>query len=95
MIIYNKECQERLGRTIEHYKNYNRLYKILDEKGKMIYLTTDENDLIFKGKHLNGKRREFYSIESNEYILKLDGNYLNGKKNGRGKEYYSNLKENI
>ena len=33
MIIYNKECQERLGITIEHYKNYNRLYEnILMEK---------------------------------------------------------------
>ena len=94
MIIYNKECQERLGITIENYKNYNRLYKILDEKGKMIYLTIDRNDLIFKGEHLNGKKngkgREFYNIESNDYILKFDGDYLNGKKNGKGKEYYSN-----
>ena len=65
MIIYSKKFQEKLDITIEDYKNVSGKYLILDEN--------DKN----KGKE--------YSLDNNQLIF--EGEYLNGKKNGNGKEY--------
>ena len=57
---------------------YNNKFngKGYDEKGNIIY------ELI----NGNGKVKEYYNFD----ILIFEGEYLNGKKNGKGKEYDTN-----
>ena len=70
----------------------NIKYKLTNSiNGKGKEYNYDDN-LIFEGEYLNGKRngegKEYY----NNGKLKYEGEYFNDKRNGKGKEYYYNGK---
>ena len=54
-----------------------------DENGNIIYELNNGNG--------NGKAKEYDIVE----ILIFDGEYLSGRKNGFGKEYYKDKKNKI
>ena len=86
IIKYNKLLHNIFSVDIKDFKKISYKYKIggKNGKGKEYFLL---NMQIFEGK--NGKRKE-YLIETN--ILIFEGEYLNGKRNGKGKDYYDNGK---
>ena len=66
-------------------------YIIYESNGKAREYSSSDDDLIFYGEYLNGKRNG----KGKEYEVGrviFEGEYLNGKRNGKGKEYYSNGK---
>ena len=82
------------GKIIE-IKEYNKEGNIINElkdgKGKMNEYN-ENDDLIFEGEYLNGKRSgkgKEYDIYGN---LIYEGEYLNDDRSGKGKEYYFNDK---
>ena len=79
MIIYKKQLQKIFGFDIEKYKKISGKYKIGEKNGKWReYLKN--NNLIFEGQYLNGKRWNGKGYNKNECI-KFE------IKNGNGKEY--------
>ena len=57
--------------------------------------TIINNNLIFEGDYIDGKRtrygKEYYEEKfEDKMIIKYKGKYLNGKRNGKGVEYYNN-----
>ena len=87
IIKSNKNIQNILHIELFDYKVISRKCIIFDKnrKGKEYCLTN--NELIFEGEYLNGKRNG----KGKEYFydgkLLFEGEYLNGKRNGKGKEY--------
>ena len=76
---------------------YNRKWngKGYDKNGKIIYELINgngksreykNNQLIFEGEYINGKR-DGKGREYNNDKLIFEGTYLNGKRNGHGIEY--------
>ena len=51
------------------------------------------NNLIFEGEYLNGKRWNGKGKEFHKNKLIFEGEYLNGKRNGKGKEAAEGLKK--
>ena len=96
-----KECM-RGSLIFEGEYRYNKKWngKGYDENGNLIYELingngiakeyNEDNELLFEGEFLNGKRNG----KGKEYDvlgrLIFEGEYLNGQRNGKGKEYYSN-----
>ena len=76
IISHNKKMQNKLEITIEDYKK---------QSGKYIIKDKDPFDLLSKEDIYKA-----YSIEGN--VLLFEGKYVNGKKDGRGKEYYNDGK---
>ena len=91
LIKYNKAIQTKINIDIINYKLFIGKYIIydLDIKGKEY---DSENNLIFFGEYLNGKRNG-KGYEFNKDNIIFEGEYLNGKRNGKGREYddYGNL----
>ena len=48
----------------------------------------ENNNIIFEGQYLDGKRWEGFGKETNDKAIMFSGEYKNGKRNGAGKEYY-------
>ena len=90
LVLYNKNIQKIIGINLINYKFMCEKYIVYESKGVAKEYNIYNDELIFKGEYLNGKRNgkgeEYYS---NELIFK--GEYLNGKRNGLGKEYYDNI----
>ena len=63
----------------------------MNGKGEEFNILNDE--LIFEGDYINGKRNGYGTEYYEKEKIKYEGEYLNGKRNGKGKEYYIN--ENI
>ena len=63
-------------------KKYNG--KGYDEKGNVIY------ELIYGNGKVIEYNVDWENISNKKYKLKFVGEYLNGEKNGKGKEYYNN-----
>ena len=71
------------------YDNYGNIEnKINNGKGNVKALY-DDNNLEFEEENLNQKRSEI-GKECYYRGIKYEGEYLKGKKNGKGKEYYNN-----
>ena len=66
IIRCSKYYQKIMEIDIENYKNISEIY-IIDE--------------------INGKRKEY--LKKNNQLI-FEGEYLNGKRNGKGKEYHDN-----
>ena len=131
IIKYNKSLQKILNISIANYKHFTGRYMIYDSKRIVKEYNGEDDELIFEGEYLNGKRngkgKEYFGkinklrfegeclndkkwngkgydwngiiiyevINGNgkveEYydngILRFDGEYLSGARNGKGKEY--------
>ena len=83
LIKYNKKLQKKLDINIINYKVYSGRYIIYDTKEKIKIYNSFSDDLIFKGEYFNGKGKEYYKKK-----IASEGEYLNGKKNGKYVSYY-------
>ena len=84
-IIYNKKIQKNLGITIVDYRRYSGKYK-KEENGKIEVYNSYNNELLFKGNYLNGKRNGLVREYNEKDQLVFQGEYLDGKK-WKGLEY--------
>ena len=85
MIIYNKKLQNTIDVNMFDYRKISGKYTMFEYNGMGKIFLLKNNELIFKGEYLKGKRngkgKEYY----NEKII-FEGIYLNGKRNGKRKE---------
>ena len=79
---YNRSLQKKADINLTNYKLFSGKYIVYESNGKAKEYTSSNDDLIFFGEYLNGKRngrgREY---ENNSDII-FEGEYLNGKRNG-------------
>jgi len=91
LINYNKALQNKININLTNYKFFSGKYIIFETKEKGKEYNAYNDNLLFEGEYLNGKRngkgKEYYYDE-----IIFNGEYKNGKRNGSGKEYeFSNL----
>ena len=90
LINYNKKLQSILDINLINYRRYAKTYIIYEDNKRGKEYNSYNDNLIFEGEYLNGKRngkgKEYYDIGK----LEFEGIYLNGEKNGKGKEYILN-----
>ena len=88
IVNYNKALQFKLEKNLIHYKILSGKYMIHETNTKVKIYNAYNDNLLFEGEYLNGKRngkgKEYYD----DGKLKYEGEYLNGKRNGKGKLYY-------
>ena len=83
---YNKNIQNILNLNILTYREFSGRY-IIKRKNEIIEeYNYHYNNLVFRGRYLNGKRNGKGIEYSGE--TKFECEYLNGKRNGKGKESY-------
>ena len=90
--LYNKQLQNAIGINIINYSIFSGRYRIINEKGDGDEYDIFNDEIIFQGKYLNGKRNgkgKEYKVSGE---LVFEGEYLNGKRNGLGIEYHKNGK---
>ena len=88
IIQQNKYLQKLMDINILNYKIISERYVEYQSDGKAKEFNMYNDELIFEGEYLNGKRNG----KGKEYQyddLVFEGEYLNGKRNGKGKEYNS------
>ena len=88
IIKYNKFFQNKFDRNLINYRLYSGRYIIFESKEKGKEYDAENDEKIFEGEYLNGKRNgkgKEYSLNDD---IEFEGEYLNGKRNGKGKEYY-------
>ena len=87
IIKYNKSLQNFMDINLINYKIFSGKYIIFESNEKSKEYDSYNNELIYEGEYLKGKRnghgKEYYY----EGKLKFEGEYLKGKRNGYGKEY--------
>ena len=91
LMIHSKRYQTIFNINIDSYKKKSGRYKIDGINGLGKEFSLDNDNLVFEGEYLHGKRNgkgKEYTVWGSELIF--EGEYLNGKKNGKGKEYYYN-----
>ena len=90
IVKYNKYIQNIINIDIVNYQTFSGRYIKSKNNEENIFqeFKGNNNELIFEGKYLKGKRngngKEYY----NGNILIFEGEYLKGKRTGKGKEYY-------
>ena len=92
ILKYNKSLQNKIDITLMNYKLLSERYIVQEEDGKVKELSLFDNQLLFEGEYLNGKRngkgKEYFMGKRFGYInMIFEGEYLNGKRNGKGKLY--------
>ena len=83
---FNKNLQKKINININNYIRYRGSY-IYELYGIGKEYDSDDNDLIYSGEYLNGKKNGKGKEYDYNGQLRFEGEYLNGKKNGKGKEY--------
>ena len=87
MAYYNKNLQSNLGKSLINYKILSGKYIIYETNTRAKIYNAYNDEIIFDGEFLNGKRngkgKEYYDNS----VLKFEGEYLNNKRNGKGKQY--------
>ena len=81
LVKYNKDIQNKICIDIINYKIFSGRYIIYEPKRKENEHNSYNDTLIFK-EEIKGKE---YHILNNALIY--EGEYLNGERNGKGKEY--------
>ena len=95
LVKYNKKLKNRLNMNIMDYMFLSQKYFVGERNRKGKEYTIINNNLIFEGDYIDGKRtgygKEYYEEKfEDKMIIKYKGKYLNGKRNGKGVEYYNN-----
>ena len=86
-IKYNKKLQKILDINLINYRRYANTYIIYEDDKIGKEYNSYNDDLIFEGEYLNGKRNGKGKEYDNEGNLIFEGEYLNGKRNGKEKKY--------
>ena len=88
LAYYNKILQSNLGKSLINYKILSGKYIIYETNTRAKIYNAYNDEIIYEGEYLNGKRngigKEYYDTS----VLKFEGEYLNNTRNGKGKEYY-------
>ena len=87
IIKYNKSVQNKIDINLVNYIFLSGKYLIYESNNMGKEYDGYNDELIFEGEYLNGKRNG----KGKEYKsgnLIFEGEYLNGKRNGKGKEYF-------
>ena len=91
LLRYNKNLQTKIDINIMNYKRFSNKYIIKEEniiKEYNIY----NNELIFEGEYLNGKRNRKGKEYNREGKLEFEGEYLQDKRwNGKGYDRNNNI----
>ena len=87
LVKFNKNLQNTINITLANYKYFTGRYIIYETNrfGKEYEFYND--DLIFEGEYLKGKRNGKGKEFGADGTLDFKGEYLNGKRHGKGKEY--------
>jgi hypothetical protein len=94
LIKYNKKFQNNLDIGLINYKLFSGKYIIYSEKGKGKIYDALDDDLLFEGEIINGKRLNGKGKEYDKHNkLIFEGEYLDEEKwNGKAKKYnYENI----
>ena len=86
IIQYNKYLKYILDIDIYNYKIISGKYIIFETKEKGKEYNSYNDEMLFEGTYLNGKRNG-KGKEYKENCLVFEGSYLNGKRNREGIEY--------
>ena len=82
LIMYNKNIQNKLDIGLINYKFFSGKYKIVDKNGNNQVFFGANDEMIFEGEYVNGKRngkgKEYYDGD-----LIFEGEYLNGKRKSK------------
>ena len=87
LINYNKALQNKININLTNYKFFSGKYIIFETKEKGKEYNAYNDNLLFEGEYLNGKRNGNGKEYDSEDKLIFEGEYLNGKRHGKGKEY--------
>ena len=83
LLSYNKSLQNKL----KDYRRYSERYIIFDDNGKGKEYNSFNDNLIFEGEYLKGKRNGKGIEYNNDGNIIFEGEYLKGKRNGKGIEF--------
>ena len=86
LIKYNKLLQNKIEVNLIDYHFFSHKIITFDTTNKNIECF-HKNEYQFEGKYLRRRKGKEYDIQYNELLF--EGEYLNGKRNGKGKEYCS------
>ena len=78
-IVYNKKLQKILGLDLIDFRRFSGKYKI-EENGKTKIYNSYNNELIFRGYYLNGKRNGYGEEYNDNGDLLFSGEYLDDKR---------------
>ena len=85
ILKYNKKMQNNIGINLINYKFFSKKYIINEGNGKIKIYDGFLDSLIFEGEYLNGKGKIYNSSGD----LEFEGEFLRGKRFGKGKEYFN------
>ena len=89
---YNKYIQSLIDVNIMNYKFLSGKYVIYEKNGKAKEYNGYNDNLIYEGGYLKGKRHGKGKEYNSNNCLIYEGNYSDGEKDGLGIEYFSNGK---
>jgi len=87
LIKYNKLLQNKIEVNLIDYHFFSDRIIIFDTTKKNIE-GFHKNEYQFEGKYLRRRKGKEYDIQYNELLF--EGEYLNGKRHGKGEEYDDN-----
>ena len=91
LVKNNKQIQNKLDITIYNYMFFNEKYFIFEKNGIMKEYNKYNDELIYEGEYLNGKRNGKGKEYDNGYLI-FEGEYLNGNRwNGYEYDGYNNI----
>ena len=79
-VLYNKKIQKKLGLNLIDFRRISGKYIEEEKEGYAIEYNSYNNNEIFKGYYLNGKRNGKGKEYNDEGKLIFEGEYLDGKK---------------
>ena len=92
LIKSNKQLQKIIDISIINYSIFSGKYRIIDEKGDGIEYNIFNDEIIFEGKYLKGKKNGIGIEYHNNGKIKFNGEYKEGKKwNGKVYNYFEIL----
>ena len=86
LINYNKSMQSKLSVNLNSYKEYAKIYRVINKDGKGKEYDISTNELKFEGE-FKDKKRSGFGKEYKEGKLIYEGEYKDGLPNGYGKKY--------
>ena len=87
LIKYNKKLQNQFSLNILDYRYHSGKYINYVSDSIIEEYNSYNDELIFMGGYLNGKRNIFGEEYFHDRVI-YRGEYLNGKRHGKGKEYF-------
>ena len=83
LIKYNKKFQKLININIINYRQFSSTYIIYETKGKGKEYQVYNDELIYEGEFLRGKRNGKGKEYNNEKLI-YKGEFLNRERNGKG-----------